>query len=146
MMQYRPIWSFDDYVSAHIALGRLKEDGIDCWLKDEYTVTVDPILTNAVGGIKLMVANTQADDALAILATLQAKHRSTRTCPACGSHNIDLVSSPRKPSNWLFALFGFTFGNYALAAEKVYHCFDCNKEFESLDEDGGNDDDSAKPS
>ena len=30
-------------------------DGIRCWLKDENTVTIDPILTNAIGGIKVMV-------------------------------------------------------------------------------------------
>ncbi len=33
-----------------------EEEGINCWLKDENTVTIDPILTNAIGGIKLMVA------------------------------------------------------------------------------------------
>jgi hypothetical protein len=134
-MHFVPIWSYDNYVSAHIALGRLQEDGIDCWLKDENTVTIDPILTNAVGGIKLMVEATQAEEALRILETLQADHRATRTCPACGSHNIELVSSPRKPANWLSALLTFGFGSYAVPAEKDYHCFDCNKEFKSLDED-----------
>ena len=54
-MKFIPIWSYDNYVPAHIAMGRLKEEGIDCWLKDENTVTIDPILSNAVGGIKLMV-------------------------------------------------------------------------------------------
>ncbi len=60
---------FDNYVSAHIARGRLEDNGINCWLKDENTVTIDPILTYAIGGIKLMVATSQAERAVAILQT-----------------------------------------------------------------------------
>ena len=59
-MKYVPVWSYDNYVPAHIAMGRLKEEGIECWLKDENTVTIDPILANAVGGIKLMVEEEKA--------------------------------------------------------------------------------------
>ena len=45
---------YSNYIDANIIMGRLEEEGINCWLKDENTVTIDPILTNAVGGIKLM--------------------------------------------------------------------------------------------
>ena len=54
-MNFVLLQSYDNYISAHIAMGRLEEDGINCWLKDENTVTINPILTNAIGGIKLMV-------------------------------------------------------------------------------------------
>ena len=145
-MHFVPIFSFDNYVSAHIALGRLQEEGMDCWLKDENMVTIDPILTNAVGGIKLMVANSQADEAIAILATLQANHRATRSCPSCGSHNIEYVSSARKAGNWLTAVATFFFGSYALAPGKVYHCFDCDKEFDSLPGEDGDEAGSRNPS
>ncbi|HEV7781971.1 MAG TPA: hypothetical protein VGO58_11940 [Chitinophagaceae bacterium] len=47
--------SYSNYIEAHIAKGTLEEEGISSWLKDENTLTIDPILTNAVGGIKLMV-------------------------------------------------------------------------------------------
>ena len=143
-MQFIPIWSYDNYVSAQIALGRLQEDGIDCWLKDENTVTIDPILANAVGGIKLMVVNNQAQEALDILNSLQAAHKASISCPACGSHNIELVSSPRKPMNWISAIATFFFSSYALTVEKNYHCFNCSKEFTEphsssvADEDGFN--------
>ena len=55
-MEFILLNSYGNYVEAHIAKGVLEEEGIVCWLKDENTVTIDPILTNAVGGIKLMVA------------------------------------------------------------------------------------------
>jgi hypothetical protein len=59
--------AFDDYISAHIAMGRLKDEYINCYLQDENTVTIDPLLSNAIGGIKLMVAASQAERALQIL-------------------------------------------------------------------------------
>ena len=61
--------SFDNYIPAHIALGRLKEEFINCYLQDEYSVTIDPFLSNAIGGIKLMVAETQAERAREILSS-----------------------------------------------------------------------------
>jgi len=66
-MQFINIRSFDNYIPAHIALGRLQEEYINCYLQDENTVTIDPLLTYAIGGIKLMVAKSQAERALSIL-------------------------------------------------------------------------------
>ncbi|HLG40590.1 MAG TPA: DUF2007 domain-containing protein [Chitinophagaceae bacterium] len=66
-MNFVIIQSFDNYIPAHIALGRLKEEYINCYLQDEYSNTIGPFLSNAIGGIKLMVAETQAERAMEIL-------------------------------------------------------------------------------
>jgi hypothetical protein len=66
-MNFIEVSSYDNYIPAHIALGRLTEEFINCHLQDEYTVTIDPFLSNAIGGIKLMVAETQVQRALEIL-------------------------------------------------------------------------------
>lgn len=66
-MKFVLLCSFDNYIPAHIALGRLKEEFINCHLQDEYSVTIDPFLSNAIGGIKLMVAETQLERAREIL-------------------------------------------------------------------------------
>ena len=128
-MNFVPVWSYDNYVSAHIAMGRLEEDGFNCWLKDENTVTIDPILTNAVGGIKLMVAENEAAKAFELLKQLRQEHKNLITCPKCGSHNTEAVSTPRKTSNWASAIIGFLFTSYAMPVETVNHCFDCGNEF-----------------
>ena len=114
-------------------MGRLEEDGINCWLKDENTATINPILSNAIGGIKLMVETTQAERAKTILKDLELQYKASVTCPRCGSHNIELVNTPRKPANWITAIFGFLFANYALPLEKVNHCFNCGEEFDASD-------------
>lgn len=127
-----PVRSYDNYVSAHIAMGALAGENINAWLKDENTVTIDPILTNAVGGIKLMVPEVQAERALSILRRLENEHKSLDPCPKCGSKNFELVTSPKKASNWLSAFAGFFFMSYAMPAEKVNHCFDCGHEYKPL--------------
>jgi DNA-directed RNA polymerase subunit RPC12/RpoP len=122
---------YSNYIDANIVMGRLEEDGIQCWLKDENTVTLDPILTNAVGGIKLMVNGAQAERAAGILKALEKQKRDAYACPNCGSHNIEYVSTPRKATNWLSAIATFFLGDFAMAVDKVYHCFDCSFEFET---------------
>lgn len=127
-MKYIPVWIYDNYVTAHIAMGRLQEEGFDCWLKDENTVTIDPILANAVGGIKLMVEENKAESALKLLNQLKNDYKARFVCVKCGSGNIELVSTPRKALNWLSAIVTFIFSNYALTVDQVYHCFDCGHE------------------
>ena len=45
MSEYILLNAYNNYVDAHIARGVLEEEGINCWLKDENTLTIDPILT-----------------------------------------------------------------------------------------------------
>ena len=73
--------SFANYIDAHIVLGRMQEENIQCWLKDENTVTLDPILTNAVGGIKLMVAEDQYEKALELLRLFRTEKRNNYAYP-----------------------------------------------------------------
>lgn len=61
------IGSYGDYISAHIRLGMLQSAGIQCYIKDEYTLTVDPLLNPMLGGMKLMVDASQAEEARRLL-------------------------------------------------------------------------------
>jgi predicted RNA-binding Zn-ribbon protein involved in translation (DUF1610 family) len=128
-MEFVLLNAYNNYIEAHIAKGVLEEQEINCWLKDEYTVTIDPILTNAVGGIKLMVDKNEAKRAWEILDNLRKEQKASVICPRCGSHNIEFVNTPRKAANWLSSIATFFLGDYAMAVDKVNHCFDCGHEF-----------------
>lgn len=128
-MEFVLLNTYANYVDAHIARGVLEEEGINCWLKDENTVTIDPILTNAIGGIKLMVSGEQAQKAWSLLEAIRKECKKNSPCPKCGSMNVELVSTPRKAINWLSAITTFFLGDYAMAIDKVYHCFDCGNEY-----------------
>lgn len=123
---------FTNYVDANIIMGRLETEGINCWLRDENTVTIDPILTNAVGGIKLMVPEPQAGRAFELLKQFRNEKESILKCPRCGSSDVEFVTTPRKASNWFGVIVGFLFTNYALPGDKTYHCFHCGLEFPEL--------------
>ncbi len=128
-MKFIPIQVFDNYIEANIKMAMLKDAGIECWLTDEYTVTVDPILTNAVGGIKLVVNEQDAKHAISFIKEINALNKPVYTCINCRSANVELVSTPRKAINWLTAITSFLMGNYAITVEKVFHCFNCGNEF-----------------
>ncbi|MFL5786954.1 MAG: DUF2007 domain-containing protein [Flavisolibacter sp.] len=134
-MDFAILQIFDNYIDAHIVMGRLQEEGINCWLKDENTVTIDPILTNAVGGIKIMVPKDQLEKAIQFNQQFTRENKQKLSCPECHSHNIQLITTNRKAINWLSAITSFFLGSYAIAPEKIYHCFNCNAEFKTPVED-----------
>lgn len=128
-MDYVVAAVYDNYVAAHITRGRMEEEGISCWLKDENTVTIDPILTHAVGGIKLMVAAADAEKAAGILRVIASTEKQMHPCSNCGSLNVEYISSPRKPANWFSALMALLLTSFAPKLDMVYHCFDCGHEY-----------------
>jgi hypothetical protein len=66
-MNFVEVSSYDNYVTANITLGMLLDAGINCHLKDELTITIDPLLSPMLGGIKIMVYQPQVQRALALL-------------------------------------------------------------------------------
>lgn len=130
-MKFVVVAVYDNYISANLAQGLLESEHINCWLRDENTVTIDPILANAVGGIKLMVAEVQLRRAQEILKITKQEFARQNPCPQCGSQNIEYVSTPRKPSNWIGTFISALVAGSATPIDKVYHCFDCGYEYEN---------------
>jgi DNA-directed RNA polymerase subunit RPC12/RpoP len=131
-MQFVPIRSFDSYITANIWLGKLQQEGIDCYLKDEFTVTIDPILSNAIGGIKLCVNEDQLQASLDLVTLFEEEARQSQKCPKCGSLNVQYISQPNNATNWFTALLSWFFGSYAVSGKYVYHCFNCGNEFDEI--------------
>ncbi len=97
------IQTFDNYFRANIQLTRLRAAGIECYLKDEYVVTIDPFLSNAIGGIKLMVRKSEEHKVRKLLREMNAEADSKLLCPECGSHKFILVPK-RSAENLLAAI------------------------------------------
>lgn len=115
-------------------LQRLEAEGIRAYLQDEHTVTIDPILSNAIGGIKLMVFEEQLPRAQELLQQFELEYKQAGACPRCGSTNVHYVTQTSNPANWLSAIASWFFGSYAVSVKQVYRCFDCGYEFEELPE------------
>ncbi|HSQ45190.1 MAG TPA: hypothetical protein VLM16_09350 [Ginsengibacter sp.] len=132
-MELVTVRTFSNYFSANILLARLRNGGVECYLKDEYTVTMDPLLTNAVGGIKLVVKKEDAPEVFELLKQFDKDYQSKAVCPKCGSHEIDLVPK-RDAANMITAILSWIFSSYAVSAENVYKCGNCGYESNTLPE------------
>ena len=132
-MEFVVLRSFSNYIDAHIVLGRMKDEGIDCWLKNENTTTIMPIWTTAIGGIQLMVNKRQQQQATYILKVIDEERREQMRCPRCNSTEVEYINTVRKPVNWLSAAVSFFLGDYAVMPEQRYHCFNCGQEWKGED-------------
>ena len=74
-MRLIPIRTFDNYIDANIILWKLRSEGVNCFLGDEYTATINPFLSNAIGGIKLNVPEEEAEKARELLLTFDEEKR-----------------------------------------------------------------------
>lgn len=125
--------TFDNFFNANIQLTRLRAAGVECYLKDEYVVTIDPFLSNAIGGIKLMVRKSEEQNIRRLLREMNASADEQWLCPKCDSNKFILV--PKKSTeNMLAAITTWLFSAYAVSAENVYQCSNCGYESEALPE------------
>ncbi|MEP7163125.1 MAG: DUF2007 domain-containing protein [Ferruginibacter sp.] len=122
--------TFDNYFTANIILTKLQDAGIECYLFDENTVTIGPLISGAIGGIKLVVSANDAQIAATVLQQFETEYLNAVPCPKCGAHEILLVVKP-VTRNYLTAILTWFFSSYAVAPEKIYQCQHCG--YESLD-------------
>lgn len=132
-MELVTVKTFDNYFSANIILTKLHAAGVECYLKDEYTVTVDPMLSNAIGGIKLVVKRKDAAAVNQLLEEYDAAYLRSATCPRCGSSSFSYIAKPGV-TNFVTAILTWLFSNYAVAADYVYQCGNCGYESDRVPE------------
>ena len=128
----------------------MESEGITCFVKDELTVQVNPFYSNAIGGVKLQVPESELNKAIEILketgtindedlqsleelptlseySEVQQKSNGEMKifCPNCGSDEV--VQS--KKGGWLFLVTSLLFFYPTPFFQKKYYCFDCKQEF-----------------
>lgn len=129
------IKTFDNYFSARIFLTKLQDRGLNCYLFDENTVTIGPVISTAIGYIKLVVADKDFDFASRLLAEFEHEKLKNTVCPKCFSNNFLEIPKPAR-KNYLVAFLTWLFSSYAVSVENVYQCQNCGYECDSLPEAG----------
>ena len=118
------IASYTQMEDAHLAVSKLGGSGVRAWLRDEDTANLYWLYSNAIGGVKVEVAEEDLERAWEILE-LPKEASGLIQCPQCGSENINL-----RQMNLLFAL-GLIFLGLILPHRKnKADCLDCGKTFE----------------
>ena len=99
---------------AHLPRGVLQAEGILAFLQDENVISLDWLYSDAIGGIKLQVAQADAARALETLATATEAAPSlldatsgTDPCPACAQPMLELVLRRRRLPYLLLLFLNF---------------------------------------
>jgi len=124
-MAFKQIASFDNFMFANMALGMLEENYINCHLKDENIVTIDPLLNPAVGGIKLMVEETQADRAIELIKEAETLYLNELICPYCKKAGLTAEEKINKPESFWGKLKNQIAYGQTSTYSKKYRCQHC---------------------
>ncbi|MEO5996233.1 MAG: DUF2007 domain-containing protein [Chitinophagaceae bacterium] len=131
-MNFLPIRAYDNYIKASIELSLLKEAGIICHLKDEYTITIDPLLSPALGGMKLMVEEEDLLKAQQILENSDQLYLETIPCPICDEHSLKLVIETVQYKTWAGKVKSLLINGQAQQVTRFYRCSNCKYECKDL--------------
>ncbi|WP_072400981.1 putative signal transducing protein [Flaviramulus basaltis] len=131
---FKTIARFQYSTEAQIIKGRLEAEGIQVFLSDNLTIDTDPLVSNAIGGIKLKVLSRQALEAQHILESINKysidDEGNTINCPTCGSEKIELFSTIKDAKSLFWFIFGFLFSALPFYTRHKYKCEECKTEFD----------------
>ena len=99
-MTFSQIRSYDNYIVANLQLNLLKEHGFSCYLQDEFTITIDPLLSPAIGGMKLMVVEQEAEKASQLLDAVEEDYLKTIPCSACHQNTLEKITHVEQPDGF----------------------------------------------
>ena len=83
----KTVATFANPAEAHLLAAHLGENGIEAVLRDENTVQADMLLSNAVGGVKVDVAEGDYATALAIVRSIEAERATERLAVVGRKHS-----------------------------------------------------------
>lgn len=131
-MEFVQLRSFDNYIEANIVLSMLMSANINCHLKDEHLVTIDPFLSPAIGGMKLMVHHAHAERAWDLLDEAEEQYLKSIPCPVCRTHALRAVSIAKQHKCKLAALVSMLLNGQSVEVKKIYKCDACGYDFKEL--------------
>ena len=121
---YTILETFPYSTEAQITKSKLEAEGIRVMLLDEKTVDSDPLISQAIGGVKLLVHNDQINEGLKIYNRIRAYEKDANgnaiVCVNCDSTKVLIAPPSRK--NIFYMLFPFF-------EKRKYRCNVCNTTF-----------------
>ena len=101
--------TFHYTTEANVKKSKLDSEGIRTMLMDEKTVDSDPLISQAIGGVKLLVFKEDIDKAVEIYNEIRdyvkQDNGNDMICPSCSSNRI--LGAPLQRKNLFYMLFPF---------------------------------------
>lgn len=123
------IASFSFPLEAQIAKASLEAADIPVYITDEQTINMQWLLSNALGGVRLLVPEEFAVEAKELISRDFSEDLQKETeievsvCPECNSSNVEAYTIGKKPALVVFLLLGFPLFFYKHGIK----CNDCGK-------------------
>lgn len=106
---YKILAVFEYSAEAHVTKSRLDSEGFDAMLMDATTIDSDPLISGAIGGVKLLVHKNDFEKAVEIYNEIRTYQKDDKGnaifCPKCKSNQILVAPLHRK--NFFYMLFSF---------------------------------------
>ena len=100
---------FEYSTEAHVVKSKLDFEGLNTMLMDEKTIDADPLISNAIGGVKLLVHYNDFEKAVEIYNEIRTyqkdKNGNDIFCSNCNATQILVAPVQRK--NIFYMLFPF---------------------------------------
>lgn len=118
--EFYTIGAFSYPADVQIIKGKLESEGIPVFLKDENTLNSDPLISDAIGGVKLQVYEKDKERAIAIYDEIRSyaldDEGNAVTCPNCKAQKSEAYYSRKGIFYKLFPFF----------EKRKYRCTQCN--------------------
>ena len=117
--KFHILGSFEFVADVQIIKGKLESEGIPVFLKDENTLNSDPLISNAIGGVKLQVYTKDKERALEIYNEIRAyaldNNGKPIICPNCKAQKSEAYYERKSIFYKLFPFF----------EKRKYKCLNC---------------------
>ncbi len=98
MEKFITVKTFTYQNELSIILGRLESEGIECFVKDEFAVQVTSFYSNAIGGIKLQVRESDLEKAIEIMK--EGGYLNDKDYTALAGYNKNIVEEDIPQKHW----------------------------------------------
>ncbi|WP_438425962.1 putative signal transducing protein [Aquimarina macrocephali] len=126
---FKTVAVFQYSAEALIIKGRIESEGIQVFTMDMHTIDTDPLVSNAIGGVKLRVKAEDEQKALQIIESIQEyaidDQGESICCPNCNGKKIVLDSTIDSLKSLVLLLLFML----PINQKTKYRCEDCNHKF-----------------
>lgn len=122
---------FEKVIDAEMARSFLQTHGIESFLRDEHTISIQPFYSNALGGVKLYVGEEDYEWAKDLMEQVEQEvlalpenYLEELACPHCHGHQVEL-SPPHRKGFALLIMYLISIPLPFLVTDS-YVCHDCH--------------------
>lgn len=127
------IGSYQYSSEAIIFKGKLESEGIEVFMRDNFTVEANPLYSNAIGGVKLFVKKEDLDKAKKVFSDISTyslnENDELIKCPKCGAEKIEMTTSIKDLITLIAFIFSLLFVLMPFYSRHRFKCRKCKFEF-----------------